>query len=129
MLRTFYSGTLLQLNQEQQIKIKLVKYNKSISGDILNSNPELKASVAGLIQVSEKQPTKAVRHVEVFPAGPLFPFVKKYLINYSTPPSEYVLPVVASGAYLIYAHAETADLKYKHHTEKVMTCFGLGGNI
>ena len=70
-----------------------------------------------------------MRHVEVFPAGPLFPIVKKYLINYSTPPSEYVLPVVASGAYLIYAHAETADLKYKHYTEKVMTCFGVGGNI
>lgn len=71
-----------------------------------------------------------MHRIEIFPAGPLFPVVKKYLLNYSTPPDAYVLPVIPNGnVYLIYTHAETTQLVYKNRSEGLKTCFGVGGQI
>lgn len=71
-----------------------------------------------------------MHRIEVFPAGPLFPVVRKYLVNDSTPSSEYVLPIFPGGnVYLVYTHAETANLLYKNRTDKVKICFGVGGQI
>ncbi len=71
-----------------------------------------------------------MHHIEILPAGSLYPIVKKYLINHSTPPDEYVLPVVANGnVYLMFTLAPASTIAFTRYNLPIKPCLAIGGQI